>query len=183
MLDKNHQPTVSLLKRRITRREMLLTTGGALAGILLVGCGGREGAQQGAQEEEQTPGPVVGSFVGEVSDFEGEPEAVPFVAVVAAGPEGEGEERELRAYLCDGRDINEWFTGMATGNDLDLTSEGGARFEGSLAPEAATGTMTLDDGQSFTFTANPAAGIAGLYNVNLLPDGQVTGTSQTPPVL
>lgn len=175
MTDKDNQPTGSLFERCVTRREMLLTTGGALAGVLLVGCGGGEGAQ-----EAQTPAPVAGNFVGEVSDFAGDPEAVPFVAVVAASPEGEGEEREVRAYLCDGQEINEWFTGTAEGNDLDLTSDGGgARLEGSLASEAATGTTTLDDGQSFTFTADLATGIAGLYNVTISEDRQVRGTSET----
>ncbi len=45
----------------------------------------------------------------------------------------------MRAYLCDGQDINEWFWGTTEGNDLDLTSEGEAGLEGSLASEAATG--------------------------------------------
>ena len=162
---------------RATRMGAATLLAVALA-LLLAGCGGGGGGQQeGEAPEEEAEQPVAGSFVGEVSGFEGDPEEVPFVAVVVA--EAQEGAREVRAYLCDGESINEWFTGTAEGNDLDLTSEGEARLEGSLTPEAATGTITLEDGASFDFTADLATGIAGLYNVNLLPDGQVTGTSET----
>ena len=161
---------------RATRMGAATLLAVALA-LLLAGCGGGGGGQQeGEAPEEGAEQPVAGNFVGEVSDFEGDPEAVPFVAVVAA--EAQEGAREVRAYLCDGQSINEWFTGTAEGDELDLTSEGGARLEGSLAPEAATGTITLEDGQSFEFTADLATGIAGLYNVNLSPDGVVAGTSE-----
>jgi hypothetical protein len=44
--------------------------------------------------------------------------------------------------------------------------------------EAATGTISLDDGESFTFTADLASGVAGLYDVNMTEDGQLRGTSE-----
>ena len=118
---------------------------------------------------------MAGSFVGEAQDEDA------FVAIVAASPEEEGEdEREVRAYLCDGREVTEWFTGTATGNELDLSSEGGARLEGNLTPEASTGTITLEDGErSFDFTAELATGVAGLYNVTISDEGRVRGTSET----
>ena len=170
MPDNDHPSlAVPLLERGMTRRKMLLTTGGALAGVLLVGCGGGEGAQKSAS-------PVAGSFVGEMPDM-GERGA--FVAVVAAGAEEEAEEREVRAYLCDGREITEWFWGSAEGNDLSLTSEGGAQLEGALAPGTATGTITLADGGSFPFEAPLATGVAGLYDVVWSSDGAITGTSET----
>ena len=161
----------------------LKTIGGvsALLAILLllavVGCagGGGEygGGEQGGPKEEGAP-PVTGSFVGVV------PDADAFVALVATGTEEEGEaQRQVRAYLCDGQSINEWFNeGSVEGNELNLSSEGGARLEGSLATEAATGTITLDDGESFTFTADLATGAAGLYDVNISEDGDVRGTSE-----
>ncbi len=172
MTGNDNRPTGSLSERRVTRREMLLTTGGALAGVLLLaGCGGGEGAQK-----KSAPPPVAGGFVGEV------PEAAtnPFVAIVADVPEGEGggDEREVRAYLCDGDRINEWFWGSAGGNELELSSDGGARLEGNLAPDTSTGQITLPDGRSFPFEARLAGGVAGLYEVTVSEEGLVRGISE-----
>lgn len=182
MRGDDNEPTGSLFERCVTRREMLLTSGGVLAGVMLAGCGGSQ-EQQGSQEQggsrEESIPPVAGNFVGTVTDFAGDTNAVPFVALVAAGaPEEGGGKREVRAYLCDGRGINEWFWGSAAGNDLELSSDEGARLEGSLSPEAANGSITLADGESFTFEANPATGAAGLYNVTFSEDGQVRGISE-----
>jgi hypothetical protein len=58
------------------------------------------------------------------------------------------------------------------GNELDLTSEGGARLEGNLAAEASAAPPTLDDGGSFTFTADLTTGVAGLYDVVLTHKGR-----------
>lgn len=124
--------------------------------------------------------------MGEVPDVEGDvPNAADvaqscdaFVSVVAAEPEQEADTREVRAYLCSGASINEWFWGSANGNELDLTSEGGARLEGEITPDAATGTITLPDGNSVPFEAALASGVAGLYTVSVLPDGRVSGSSE-----
>ncbi len=142
---------------------------------LLVGCGGGGGEQQegGSKDKESTP-PVTGSFVGATTGEEA------FIVLVASGTEEEGEgERQVRAYLCDGEWINEWFNeGSVKGNELDLISEGGARLEGSLASEAATGAITLEDGEPFTFKADLASGAAGLFDANISEDGQIRGTSE-----
>ena len=118
---------------------------------------------------------MAGTFVGEAQDEDA------FVAIVAASPEEEGEdEPEVRAYLCDGRDVTEWFTGTASGNELDLSSESGARLQGNLTPEASTGTITLEDGERFfDFAAELATGVAGLYNATVSDEGQVRGISET----
>ena len=144
--------------------------------MVIVGCGGGSG-EQGGSKEEGAP-PVTGRFVGVAPDVAPEEEA--FVALVASGTEDEGEaQRQVRAYLCDGESINEWFNeGSVEGNELNLTSEGGARLEGSLATEAATGTITLDDRESFTFTADLASGVAGLFDVNSSEEGDMRGTSE-----
>jgi hypothetical protein len=138
---------------------------------LLVGCAG---SPEDKSKQQSTP-PVAGNFVGEA------PDADALVAIISSGPEQEGDaEHEVRAYLCDGKTINEWFVGKASGNDLDLSSESGAaRLKGTLTPETSTGTITLADGRSLTFTANPATGVAGLYNVTVSDDGQLRGTSET----
>jgi hypothetical protein len=64
---------------------------------------------------------VVGEFVGKA------PSAEAFVALVAGKPKD--GEREVRAYLCDGQKISEWFTGTASANELSLSSERGAKLE------------------------------------------------------
>jgi hypothetical protein len=134
------------------------------------------GAGPGQEEEEKGAPPVAGSFVGEMPDV-GEDGA--FVALVTSAVGEEGAEREVRAYLCDGRRITEWFTGSATGNDLSLDSTAGAHLEGALAPRAATGTITLLDGRSFPFEAALASGVAGLYEVVWSSDDRLRGTSET----
>lgn len=143
--------------------------------LLIAGCAQEQG-EQGAEEL------VTGSFVGETSD------PVTAVAVIVGEP-AEGESsREVRALIYGDTDnpvetdgvitpISEWFVGSAAGNDLDLSSEGGAQFQGELTPEGATGTITLPDGTPVPFDAAPATGVAGYYDVTLTPDGQVTGTS------
>ncbi len=93
------------------------------------------------------------------------------VVVASDAEEGEGQ-REVTAYLCDGAEISEWFEGEAAGK-LDITSEGGARLKGKLAPESATGTITQEDNTSITFIAPPAYGAAGLYNVDISRDGSL----------
>jgi hypothetical protein len=130
-------------------------------GFLMAGCAG-------SQE------PVTGSFVGETSD------PVMSVAIVAAEPAQGEESREVRALIYGDREnpINEWFVGAATGNDLDLTSEGGAQFKGELTSEGTAGTITLPDGTSVPFDTVPATGVAGLYNVTISPDGLADGASE-----
>lgn len=131
-------------------------------GFLIAGCAG-------SQE------PVTGSFVGETSD------PVTSVAVVAAEP-GQGENtREVRALIYGKfeNQINEWFVGSAEGNQLDLTSDGGAQLEGELTSGGATGTITLPNGTSVPFDTVPATGVAGFYNVTITPDGQANGTSES----
>lgn len=140
----------------------------------LVGCGGQGGggAQQQEEQQQAAEAAVAGEFVGEA------PDADAFVAVVADEPEREGADtRRIRAYLCDGRSRNVWFEGTAAGNDLDLASEGGARLEGTLAPEGATGEITLADGEHFSFEATPAEGVEGFYPVGVPAEGPLSATS------
>jgi hypothetical protein len=138
----------------------------ALLLFSIAGCTGssEEDSQENSTEEE----PV--TFVGEIPDVKA------FVAVTVKQVEG---QREVRAYLGDGKQINEWFTGPANGNTFDLTSEGKARIEGDIAREATTGTTTLADGTSLPFEAKSATGVAGFYTVSLTDEGQVSGDSAT----
>jgi hypothetical protein len=154
-------------------KSMRVFVSALVALSLMAGCGGGGAEQQGVSQEESAP-PATGSFVGLAQDEE------TFVAIVDASPEEEGqEERDVRAYLSDGESVTEWFTGKAEGNELDLTSEGGARLEGNLSTEASTGTITLEDDRTLTYTADLARGVAGLYNVTISEEGRVRGTSET----
>ncbi len=138
-----------------------------LALLVLAGCAG--------QQQEKGAPPVAGHFVGDATPSTAEHT---FVAIVASSAEEGEDTREVRAYLCDGQQISEWFRGSITGNDLDLTSEDGAELQGTLTPDSAAGTITLNDGKSLTFTASPAAGPAGLYSLTMSPDGSFSGTSE-----
>ncbi|HEX2097500.1 MAG TPA: hypothetical protein VHF46_00380 [Rubrobacteraceae bacterium] len=137
-----------------------------LALWLVVGCASPEQKEKGA-------GPTAGEFVGEI------PEADAFLALVAEGPQEGGDTRGIRAYLCDGKtfDVNEWFQGSASGDELGLFSEKGAQLEGRLSPQCATGAVTLPDGARLDFEAHPATGITGYYPVSVTSDGRVSGTT------
>jgi hypothetical protein len=144
-------------------------------GLLVGGCGGGQGGAGGQKDEHSTHKPVVvGEFVGEVPDTDA------FVALVSEKPKAGEEKREVRAYLCDGQMISEWFVGQARTNQLDLSSESGARLDARLTDAAATGTISLpnEGGGPLRFEAPPATGVEGFYVVSVPSgEGQVNGTS------
>jgi hypothetical protein len=113
------------------------------------------------------------TFVGETSD------PATFVAVVVAEAEGDGGERQARAYLCNAAEIDVWLMGTLSGEQLALQAEDGARLEGTLAEERVAGTVTLAEDTPVSFVAEPATGIAGLYTVTIEDDGRLRGVSAT----
>jgi hypothetical protein len=148
-----------------TARQWLIGASAVALAALAAGCGG--------QPAEQPKPPVQGTFVGMVG---GGP---PGVAVVANKPRAKGQLRAVSAYVCDGRAINEWLTGQALGNQVNLSSEDGqAAARVTLAQDSAKGTITLAGGRKLRFTALPASGTAGLYDVTIEPGGWLRGTSQ-----
>lgn len=160
---------------RRSRSAFLCSMASMLFLALMVSCGGSGGGspekeQEAAQEEQQAP--VAGQFVGELSDATNT-----FLALVADEPQNGEEARGVRAYICDGADISEWFVDEVSADEVQLTSEGGAQLAANLTPETATGTITLPDGQSLDFEAPPATGIEGYYPVTVSPDGQLSGTT------
>lgn len=145
----------------------------AVVSLPLAGCGG-DSNEQGAQTQPAN-NTVVGTFVGNAN-----PSEHGFVAIVATAPREGGQARDVRAYLCDPLGgINEWFRGSVTGNQLNLTSENGARLTGSLARDTADGSVTLADGRPVSFTARLATGHSGLYEVRMSSNGRFTGTSDS----
>ena len=142
--------------------------------LLVGGCGAGQGGAGGQQDEHTTRGPVVGEFVGKVPDSDA------FVALVSEKPKEGEEKRKVRVYLCDGQEISEWFVGQARSNELDLSSEGGARLDARLTDAVATGTIMLPNGggEALSFEASPATGVEGFYVVSVpTEEGQVSSTS------
>ncbi len=164
---------------------------------LPVGCGGQggdqeqEGADQDTREHRGTTQegsaeerPFTGSFVGgDIFVIEDNRKVGAFLALVAEEPEDGEDQRQVRAYLCDGKNINEWFDeGSVEETQFDLSSDSGARLRGSLNHDVdsswISGQISLADGTVLGFGAPPARGISGLYDVNVSNDGRLRGTSE-----
>lgn len=81
-------------------------------------------------------------------------------------------------YLCDGKDVAEWFGGTVRDGKLDLTSPDKTRLEATVG-DTIVGKVTLADGRALAFTAIAAVeGKTGLFRlVEKLNDdqAQVTG--------
>jgi hypothetical protein len=139
----------------------------------LVGCGAlpHEGHQEHQQQEVIRP--IEGEFVGEV------PQLGAFIALVALEPqEEEEEEREVRAYLSDGRQLNEWFTTTVSGDVLQVSGDSGIQLYASLSPELTIGTIVVPNGESSDFQIPQASGIEGVYPLIVPPEGgELSSTS------
>lgn len=125
-----------------------------------------------------------GSLVGRTSNADA------FIGIVVTGT-------DVMAYVCDGKNLAQWFSGTVRGDQLDLTAANGARLTaemrrpaGSNNLQAATGTFRDANGQSLTFSSDTTEGLgrAGLYRgtgtsgstaltmgVIVLPDGDLRG--------
>jgi hypothetical protein len=81
-------------------------------------------------------------------------------------------------YICDGKEIAEWFGGAVTDGKLNLTSPSKIHLEAVIG-ESISGQVTLADGRTLPFTAIAAVeGKTGLFRlVEKLNDEeqQVTG--------
>ena len=122
-----------------------------------------------AQSAQPTPGIYYGKVARTTDQLA--------MALDAPAPDG---SRRVRVYLSDGEpngDI-EWFPGSVTGGRLDLTSASQkAKLTGEITDTAARGTVTLASGASHPFFAVPAGDGAGIYDVEVTPDGRYVGTS------
>ena len=135
-----------------------------LAALLLSLLGPPSARAQEAPPTPPTPFPGT-AFVGVTDD------PTLFVAVVVGAS-------EARAYLCDGRGLVAWFTGEAgDGQELNLRAEDGGRLTAALGADRLRGQAELADGQTVAFTAEPATGMAGLYEVVVGADGRVVGAA------
>lgn len=128
-----------------------------------------------------------GNLVGRTSN------ADTFVGMVVNGD-------EVMAYVCDGKNMSQWFTGKVQGDQISLSAENGAKMTASVKKstttsevQATTGTFLDSTGQSLSFTSNATdnLGKAGLYRASgtsgeskmtmgviVLPDGNLRGVLQ-----
>jgi hypothetical protein len=151
-------------------RALLLGAAGALA-ALLTACGGEGTAAPPAPAAVAPAAAVTGTFIGLADDGK------TAVAIVAEPPAAGAATRVVRAYLCDGVALREWYPGAAPGNSASLTSDtSSSTFLTELTADRATGSATLPDGRAVTFTAVPATGPAGLFDITKTAD-KGSGTS------
>lgn len=144
----------------------------ALALLLpLASCGGDEDeAQRTGATAADAPAAGAGTYVGEINGIDAA------VAVVAAAPSG--GRQSVKVYVCDGEDVSEWFPGVAEGEGFDIPSDDGdAVVRGTIAADAVTGSVRLADGEPVDFRAEPATGVAGLYEGRVARSGATRATS------
>lgn len=86
-------------------------------------------------------------------------------------------------YFCDGRAVESWLTGTASGGVVTLRSKAGDTVRARLSGESLTGTITVA-GRTLGFDAGTAKAPAGLYRARgsnttigwiVLPDGSQVG--------
>ena len=142
----------------LTRRAAMVRIGAGGLGVALAARGIKTLA---AQEDEAA---VSGEFVGvAMADGENHLDAI-HVAVVAAPLTEGAASRRVRAYLCDGQKIAEWFVGEVDGNAVALDSEDGdARLEADLAEDGLRCSFVLPGGEHRDFEAARPTGWGGLY--------------------
>jgi hypothetical protein len=144
---------------------------GIVAAVMLLpvaACGGG-----GSDDEGDAPAKAVdGTFVGKVAGTKA------YVAVVAAPVVGKQTKRDVSVYVSDGRRLTEWFSASAAANSFEAGSEDGdAQVKGTLSGRAVTGTLELPGGKATKYHASPATGAAGLYELSVSRDGELSGAS------
>ena len=82
----------------------------------------------------------------------------------------------MSMFVCDARRLCEWSRGKATGNDFEAGS-GDRGAKGRLSEKAATGTIGLPGGKAARYVAGRATAAAGVYELEVAPDGELSGAS------
>lgn len=148
---------------------------GAIALCLLVlsGCGGSD---DGAKDARAASTEFVGKASGEDA----------YVAIGTSNAKSNGQF-DVVAYVCNRQvplegstELAEWFTGTGRNNSIDLRSQAGtSRLRATVDGGRVSGSIDLPGGKTVTFEATSgAAGPAGLFEVGLDDEGNLTGTSR-----
>ena len=154
----------------MVRRRVL---GAIVLCVVMVGCGSDGGGGDAAAT-------VTGEFVGKADAEDA------YVAVFTSNAKSDGKF-DVVAYVCNrqvplggSRELAEWFTGTGSDNTVDLKSEAGtSRLKATLAAGRVTGTVELPGGKTVSFeAASSADGPAGIFQVGLDDQGNLTGTSR-----
>ena len=160
-----------LTPRRRTGVRPLLSVIAVLGLIAAAGCGDEDDGEGEDGGEATTQ--VEGTFVGEVSKSDG------FVGIVVS-PVGEGSDRTVDAFVCDGEAVCEWFSGSAADNEFTIDSDDGdATVTGTLSGDGVKGTIELGGGSELTYKTEPAAAVTGVYELKVADDGDLRGASAT----
>jgi len=128
----------------------------ALVAVLGLSACGKAAPAPPAATPASTAASIAGDFVGKAGQVD------------AIGLSTNGQR--LIAYACDGTATRAatfavWFKGAVSHNAASLTAANGSRLVVTWTAQEATGTVTLNSGQSFSFTA-PAVNFlqgAGLF--------------------
>jgi hypothetical protein len=130
-----------------SRRSLLVLFALALLLTPLPGCGGDD---DGGDSK-----PVAGTFVGKAQGTKA------FVAVVASPPREGQDRRDVTVYVYDARRICELFSGSASGDDFEASSDNrDAQANGKLSAKAVTGTIELADRKPIRYRASQATATA-----------------------
>jgi len=161
----------SLFARCVTRREVLVASGGMMA-LALAACGGSPSPSSSAS-------PATGTFIGTFGSDE-------LIAVVV-GPAGDARgllygpapDDPIRTPRTFTELTSVWFDGIAVAGDkLEGSSADGYLLSATLTADAVRGAVTAPGQPARDFVAAPATGAAGLYDVTYNPaDQTLTGTS------
>lgn len=138
----------------------------------LTGCAGNDSPDDEEAEKVEAEQAVAGSFVGQVSG------AKAFVAVVAAPAKGKDDSRAVQVYVSDGRRLSQWFSGSISDNSFVAKSDDGdTEAKGKLSADSVTGTVELPGGRTLRYEASPPSGAAGLYELTVSSEGELSGAS------
>ena len=94
---------------------------------------------------------------------------------------------QTAAYFCDGRNFGSWFRGTVEGEDVSLTSKGGATLQARLDGDHVKGSVQIKN-DPLKFEINEAEKPAGLYQARgsktttgwiVLEDGSQVGIQTT----
>jgi hypothetical protein len=162
--------------RMVTRRRLWFSLGvvivlALLGGWALIGSGDDSGTEGNGVAQET--GIVDGTFVGNLLGTDA------FVAVVVSpAPRGQ-ERREVQVYISDGKRLSEWLSGKSVLRNtfIAATDDRDREATGQLTANSAEGSVKFPDGKTARYSAKPASGAAGLYELTVSSEGKLSGAS------
>jgi hypothetical protein len=160
----------------LTRRRLWVSLGvvivlAVLGGWALIDIGDDGGTEGNGVAEETAI--VEGTFVGNLLGTDA------FVAVVVSPPPRGQERREVQVYISDGKRLSEELSGQSVLRNTFIANTDNREMEatGRLTANSAEGSVKFPDDKTARYTANPATGAAGLYDLTVSSEGKLSGAS------